>query len=219
MPSRLRREQLKAAREASVASFKKRRSDRSPLPNSAELGIDSKLITTDRSDTQDVPGARLLNESANKRILEEEEEGSGEEDKVDLEGEQSSGTERAGSAEARKMGLKRNREGENKLGRDYGYGSRSSRKRQKKAARELKKERAKSYLQQQSHNLSLAPAATIDGGSDQPSELLPVDGVSPICRVSEESSAADAPPPPLPKPHGPQKSTSRRTKGSKANPT
>lgn len=214
MPSKLRREQLKAARAASIASFKKRRSDRSSLPTSAELGTDSKLSTTDRSDKQDEPGTTFRNESANKRILEEEEEGNGDEDKVDLEGEQSR-TERAASPEARKMDLKWKREGENKLRGGYGSGSRSSRKRQRKSARELEKEGAKSYhlkaLWQQSHNLSLVPAATIQGGLDQPSELLPVDGVSPICPLPEV--------PQVMHPHSPnnkpRKSTSRGIKESK----
>ena len=160
MASKRRRNHLKAAREASVASFKKRRFEASSLSNSGQREIDdNKLSTTDTSNTSDSsdtegePGTWFWNESANKSDSGSEEEGN-DVDEGDLE-EEHSKTERAASPEVPKKELKWNKEGESNLREGYGSGSRSSRKRQKKSAQELEKEDSKSYdsraLWQRSH--------------------------------------------------------------------
>ena len=66
MPIKRRLQHLKAARAASVESFKKRRLEASSLPNSARLQIDNdKLSTGDTSDTDGESGIWFWNESAN----------------------------------------------------------------------------------------------------------------------------------------------------------
>lgn len=121
MPSKRRLDHLKAAREASVASFKKRRSEASLVSKSAQLEIDdSKLNTTDISDMKDEPGTRLCKREG-KNVV----------DEGDLELEQSR-TDRAASPADRKMEIKWKREGENQIRGSYGNWSRTSQKRQKK---------------------------------------------------------------------------------------
>ena len=143
MVSKRRRDHLKAAREASVASFKKRRSEAGSLLTLNQCEIDDKkLSTSDTSDTEDDPRTWFWNESANESDSDSEE--GGDVDDGDLE-EEHSKTEREASPEVLKQELKWNKEGEYSLRGGYESGSRSSTKRQWKSARELEKEGSKSY--------------------------------------------------------------------------
>ena len=76
MVSKRCRNHLKAAREASVASFKKRRSEASSLLTSDQCEIDdNKLSTSDTSDTEDDSRTWFWNESANESDSDSEEGG------------------------------------------------------------------------------------------------------------------------------------------------
>ena len=78
MPIKRRLQHLKAARAASVESFKKRRLEASSLPNSARLQIDNdKLSTGDTSDTDGESGIWFWNESANETNSDSEDEDEG----------------------------------------------------------------------------------------------------------------------------------------------
>ena len=93
---------LKAAREASVASFKKRRSEASSLPTLDQCEIDdNKLSTIDTSDTEDDSRTWFWNESANKTDSDSEEQGNDEDDE-NLE-EKHPKTERKASSEVLKQ--------------------------------------------------------------------------------------------------------------------
>lgn len=156
MISKRRRNHLKAAREASVASFKKRKCETSLTLSSAPVEtldalLDSKLDTTDTSDTEDESGTWYWNESAHESDSDSEEEGNDDVDfeggkaiEHDLEAEQPR-VKRVVNTEVPMMELKWSREGEDKRRGGYGNGSRSTRKRHKKAAEEKRKEAAKSY--------------------------------------------------------------------------
>lgn len=70
MASKRHRNHLKAAREASVASFKKRKLEASSLSNSGQRKIDDNKLNTidtsntrDSSDTEGEPGTWFWNES------------------------------------------------------------------------------------------------------------------------------------------------------------
>ena len=104
---------------------------------------DNKLNTTDTSDTEGDSGTWFWNESVNESDSDSEEEGN-DVDEGDLE-EEHSKTGRAASPAVPKKELKWNKDGESNLCGGYGSGSRSSRKRQKKFAREVEKEGSKSY--------------------------------------------------------------------------
>ena len=76
MASKRCRDHLKAARGASVASFKKRRFEASSLSNSCQRKTDdNKLSTSDSSDTEADSGTWFWNESANEIDSDSEEEG------------------------------------------------------------------------------------------------------------------------------------------------
>lgn len=84
MPSKRRREQWKSARAASLEVFKKRRLEASLLPNSAQLRIDDRKLstadTTNTDDTDDMDnesGTWFWNKSANETDSDTEEEGNG----------------------------------------------------------------------------------------------------------------------------------------------
>lgn len=91
---------------------------------------DDKLSTTDTSDMEDESGTWFWNESANESNLDTEEGKKDDENKSDLEVEES----RTVNPEVLKKEIKWNKEGENKLRGIYGNGSRSSSKRQRKSA-------------------------------------------------------------------------------------
>ena len=80
------RQHLKAAKTASIESFKKRKLEASSLPRSAQLQIDDDKLST--SDTEGESGIWFWNESANETDSDSEEEG--ELDEKDWEEEQSS---------------------------------------------------------------------------------------------------------------------------------
>ena len=105
MVSKRRRHHLKASREASVTSFKKRRSEASSLSTSDQREIDdNKLSTTNTSDTEGDSGTWFWNESDS----DSREEGNG----VD-EGrlkEEHSKTEKEATSEVPKKELKWNKE-------------------------------------------------------------------------------------------------------------
>lgn len=138
MPNKRRREQLKSARAASLEVFKKRRSEANSLPNSAQLRVDDrKLSTADTTDTEGESGTWLWNESANETDSDTEEGENGNHEK-DLEGNESK-IEEAVSSEVHKVEIKWSREGQDKLRGGYGKGSKRTQMRHKKSARELRK--------------------------------------------------------------------------------
>ena len=81
MSSKRRREQWNSARAASLEVFKKRRLEASLLPNSAQLRIDDRKLstadTTNTDDTDNESGTWFWNESANETDSDTEEEGNG----------------------------------------------------------------------------------------------------------------------------------------------
>lgn len=144
------------------------------LPNSAQL--DRKLSntidttdTTDTTDTEDESGTWFWNESANETDSDTEEEGNGNHEN-DLEGNESR-TEEAVSSEVPKVEIKWNREGEDKLRGRYGKGSKRTRMRQQKSARELEKEASKTYdiraLWQRSKDLGMSSSANSQVGNNK----------------------------------------------------
>lgn len=133
MPSKRRREQLKKARAAAVQSIKKRKLESSLLPDSMQLKTDDdKLNKSDTIDTGAKSGTLFGNggDSASEdgRHFNAEE--------PHFPGGQSR-NEGGANPESRRKEIKWNREGETKLRGIYGRGSRSTRKRQQKLAREL----------------------------------------------------------------------------------
>ncbi len=187
MVSKRHRDHLKAARDASVTSFKKRRSEAGSLSTSDQREIDdNKLSTTDTSDTERDSGTWSWNERSDS----DSEKKENDVDERDLE-EEHSKTERDASLEVPQKELKWNKEGEFNLRGGYGSGSRSSKKRQKKSARELEKECSKSYdiraLWQRIQKLGILSAANSPGGLGPLSELLPNDHISPACPLSDIS--------------------------------
>ena len=144
MPTKRRRKQLKSARAASLEVFKKRRSEANSLPNSAQLRVDDReLSTADTTDTEGESETWFWNESANETDSDTEEEGNGNHEK-DLEGDESR-TEEAVSSEVHKVEIKWSREGQDKLCGGYGKGSKRTQMRHQKSARELEKEASKTY--------------------------------------------------------------------------
>ena len=191
MVSKRRRDHSKAAREASVASFKKRRSEASSLLTSDQCEIDdNKLSTSDTSDTEDDSRTWFWNESANESDSDSEEGDDDDVDDGDLE-EEHSKTKREASPEVLKQELKWNKEGERSLRGGYGSGSRSSTKRQRKSARELEKEGSKSYdiraLWQRSQEVGILSAANSQGGLGQSPESLSIDYELPASSSSNVS--------------------------------
>ena len=105
MVSKRRCDHLKAAREASVTSFKKRRSEASLLSTSDQREIDvNKLSTTNTSNTEGDSGTWFWNENANESDSDSEEERN-DVDEEYLE-EKHSKTEREASPEVLKKKLK-----------------------------------------------------------------------------------------------------------------
>ena len=105
MPSKQRRKQWKSARAASFEVFKKKRLEASSLPNSVQLRIDDrKLSTTNTDDTDNESGTWFWNKSANKTDSDIEEEGNRNHEN-DLEGDESR-TEEAASSELHKVEIK-----------------------------------------------------------------------------------------------------------------
>lgn len=136
MPNKRRREQLKSARAASLEVYKKRRSEANSLPNSAQLRVDDrKLSTADTTDTEGESGTWFWNESANETDSDTEDEENGNHEK-DLEGNESR-TEEAVSSEVHKVEIKWSREGQDKLRGGYGKGSKRTQMRHQKSAREF----------------------------------------------------------------------------------
>lgn len=117
MPIKRRLQHLKAARAASVESFKKRRLEASSLPNSARLQIDNdKLSTGDTSDTDGESGIWFWNENANETNSDFEDK---DVDEDDWEEEQSR-TEQAVSPKPSKTEIRWNKEGGQNLRLGYG---------------------------------------------------------------------------------------------------
>lgn len=138
MPNKRRREQLKSARAASLEVYKKRRSEANSLPNSAQLWVDDRKLSTSTADTTDTEGesgTSLWNESANETDSDTEDEENGNHEK-DLEGNESR-TEEAVSSEVHKVEIKWSREGQDKLRGGYGKGSKRTQMRHQKSAREF----------------------------------------------------------------------------------
>ena len=94
-------------------------------------------------------------------------------------GEKHSKTEEETSSEVLKQELKWNKEGERSLCGGYGSGSRSTRKRERKSARELEKEALKSYnikvLWQRNRELGILSVANSHDRLGQSPKLLPID--------------------------------------------
>lgn len=191
MVSKRRRDVLKAAREASVASCKKRRSEASSFPTFDQCEIDdSKLSTTDTSDTKDDSQTWFWNESANESDSDSEEEGDNRDDGDDENlGEEHSKIERKTNSKVLKQGLKWNKEGERSLRGGYGSGSKSSRKRERKSARELEKEGSKSYnieaLWQRSRELGILSAVNSHDGLGLSPKSLPINPELPTSSLSD----------------------------------
>ncbi|MCJ1428981.1 hypothetical protein MMC29_006894 [Sticta canariensis] len=144
MPSRPRREQLNAARAASVQFYKRRRAERNALPNATQLRKDDEMLNiADTSDTQDDSEVRVGNQSANQA-------GSGSTDEGhDVDGlgskVEESKSEQAVNSNVRMAELKWTREGGKTVRGGYGKGSRSTRKRHRKIAQVMEKEASKTY--------------------------------------------------------------------------
>lgn len=183
------REQLKSARAISLKVCKKRRLEASLLPNSAQLDrkLSNTIDTTDTTDTEDESGTWFWNESANETDSDTEEEGNGNHEN-DLEGNESR-TEEAVSSEVPKVEIKWNREEEDKLRGGYGKGSKRTRMRQQKSARELEKEASKTYdiraLWQQSKDLGMSSSANSQVGLEQQTESMPINPVFSFYPISE----------------------------------
>lgn len=142
MPSKRKLEQLKKARVASVKSFKKRKLEASSLPNSAQLLIDDyKPNTSDTIDTEAEFGAPVGNEGVNEGYEASEERGHYDAEEPGFEAR----TEGAAKLESRPKEIKWTREGGTKLRGVNEKESRSTRKRQKKSARELELGASKTY--------------------------------------------------------------------------
>ena len=138
MPNKRRREQLKSARAASLEVYKKRRSEANSLPNSAQLRVDDRKLSTSTADTTDTEGESgtwLWNESANETDSDTEDEENGNHEKK-LEGNESR-TEEAVSSEVHKVEIKWSREGQDKLRGGYGKVSKRTQMRHQKSAREF----------------------------------------------------------------------------------
>ncbi len=190
MPSKRRRAQWKSANAASVQSFKKRKSEASSLLNSTQLKVnDTKLSTTDTSDTESNSEVWFWNESANETDSDSEEEGDGDEDESDIEIEVPR-TEQTVSPVVCKKEVKWNKEGEDKLRGSYGKGSRSTQMRKQRSARKLEKEASKTYniqaLWQRSRDLGMISAVKSQDGLDQaPESLLNNGAISAAHSLSE----------------------------------
>lgn len=114
------RQNLKAARTASIEFFKKRKLEASSLPRSAQLQIDDdELSTDDTSDTEGESEIWFWNESANETDSDSEEES--ELDEKDWEEEQSI-TQQKISHKACKVEIKLNKEEEQNFCGGYGKG-------------------------------------------------------------------------------------------------
>lgn len=140
MPSKRRIEQLKKARAASVQSIKKRKLESNLLPNSTQLKTDDdKLNESDTIDTEAKSGTLFGNEcdsaSENGRHSNVEEP----------EFPRGQSRNEGVNSESRPKEIKWNREGETTLRGVHGKGSRSTRKRQQKLARELELGASKTY--------------------------------------------------------------------------
>lgn len=136
MPSKRQLAHLKKARAASVQALKKRKLEASSLANSAQLLIDDKLNKSDAVDTEAEFRAMSRNEGLNRGDHPSQEGEYHNVEEPDFQGVQSI-SEGATELECRPKEMKWSKEGENKLRGVYGKGSRSTRKRQKKSAREL----------------------------------------------------------------------------------
>ena len=181
------RQHLKAARTASIESFKNRKLEASSLPKSAQPQIDDdKLSTDDTSDTEGESGIWFWNESANEIDSDSEEEG--ELDEKDWEEEQSS-TQQDVSCISSKVEIKWNKEGEQNLRGGYGKGSKRTQMRHNKSVRDLEKEASKTYnieaLWQRSRDLGMISKANNQVGLEQSTELQPNNSVSPIPSLSD----------------------------------
>ena len=186
MPIKRRLQHLKAARAASVESFKKRRLEASSLPNSARLQIDNdKLSTGDTSDTDGESGIWFWNESANETNSDSEDE------------EEQSRTEQAVSPKPSKTEIRWNKEGEQSLRGGYGKGSKRTQMRHNKSARDLEKEASKIYdiqaLWQRNQDLDMISKANSQVGLEQSTELQPNNSVSSIPSLSNISRGCSPP--------------------------
>ena len=136
MPSKRQREHWKAARAASVQSFKKEKVEINQSFNSRQpRAEDNTPITTDTSDTESESGTWFWNECANETDSDSE----AEEDNVDLGGkkkEQALSLEiEAASPTDRKLEIRWTPRGDKHLRGGYGNGSKSSRNRHKQSDR------------------------------------------------------------------------------------
>lgn len=137
-------DQLKAAWEAFVLLFNKKRSETSSFPILDQCKIDdNKFSTTVTSNKEDDSQIWFQNESINEIDLDSEEKSNNENDN-NLE-EKHLKTEKKASLKVLKQELKQNKEGENSLCKGYGIRLRSFRKRKRKSVWELENEGLKSY--------------------------------------------------------------------------
>ena len=159
MPSKHQREQLSAARAASVEFFKKRRQEASSVHNLLQQppsvhNDKPNTIDTSPADTSDEEETTtwFWNESANETDSDEEEEDVGDVDGKNLEGQ--SKTEQAISHKASQVELKWKKEGENNLRGGYGKGSKRTQMRHNKSARDLEQSGESLSINSESSTLS-----------------------------------------------------------------
>ena len=142
MPSKRQRDQRNSARAASILTFKKRRLEASRLPKPVQLQSDDDNNNT--SDTEGESGTWYWNESANESCSDTEEEGYSdveEDDKIKTRESETKIEESRTQEEATPgVSLKWNRDGESSLCGGYRKGSKSSSQRNRKLAREFKRE-------------------------------------------------------------------------------
>lgn len=184
------RQYLKAARTASIESFKKKKLEASSLPRLAQLQIDDdELSTDDISNTEGKAKIWFWNESTNETDLNSEEENKL--DKKDWEEEQSS-TQQDISHKASKIEIKWNKKEEQNLCGGYGKGLKRTQMRHNKSVRDLEKEASKRYnieaLWQQSRDLGMISKANNQVELEQSKELPPNNSVSPIPSLSDVPS-------------------------------
>lgn len=193
MPSKRQREQLSAARAASVELFKKRRLEASSVHNLLQQpsvhNDKPNTIDTSPADTSDEEETAtwFWNESANETDSDEEEEDVGEGDGKDLE--EQSKTEQAVSHQASQAELKWKKDGENNLRGGYRKGSKSTQMRHNKSARDLEKEASKTYniqaLWQRSRDLGITSRVNSPVGLEQSRESSPINSESSTLSLSQ----------------------------------
>lgn len=178
MPSKRRLEQLKNARLVAAEQAKKRKIE---VDTTLQPGINDQLCnvhtsdTSDTDDSEEANGTWFWNLSVNESCSDSEEEPQGkrqlDEGGLDVELEEPRSEEAVPLRNAVKE-IRWNKEGENNLKGSYGKGSRSTKKRQRKATKELAKEAAKTHniiaLWQRNRDLGLISKTNSQLGLPEP---------------------------------------------------